>query len=104
MSTATAETGDTQVQGILDAWLRCPPDPRPCAARAHVWRRRREQIDALNGAVRLDIGDFDLPPIEVPAAALNGDGAPVPLVDSRWPFSIQCQRLIASKAYEGGAS
>ena len=93
-----------EAQSIVDARVDAEHLGRIRAEADHRLTELREQIDALNGAVRLDIGDFDLPPIEVPAAALNGNGAPAPLVDSRWPFSVQCQRLIASKAYEGGAS
>lgn len=64
----------------------------------------REQIDAINDALRIDPGDVELPPIEVPQAELDGVH-PVPLLDSRWPFAKQCQELIASKKYTapGGA-
>jgi hypothetical protein len=60
----------------------------------------REQIADLNSQLRIDVRDFDLPPIVVPAAELNGHRAPAPLLDSRHDFAAQCRRLIASKSYE----
>jgi hypothetical protein len=64
----------------------------------------REQIDAINEALRVDADDLDLPPIVVPEPELDGPDA-LPLVDSRDPFTEQCSRLIASRAYRlgGGA-
>jgi hypothetical protein len=65
----------------------------------------REQIDMINDALRIDIGDLDLPPIVVPPASLDGKVHPLPLLDSRLPFAEQCKRLIDSKAYRlGGGS
>jgi hypothetical protein len=58
----------------------------------------RQQILALNAALRIDTGDIDLPPFDIPRAQLTGE-PPEPLVDSRLPFGEQCERLIASKAY-----
>jgi hypothetical protein len=64
----------------------------------------REQIDAINDELRIDVGNLDLPPIVVPAAELDGV-YPLPLLDSRWLFAEQCKRLIDSKAYRlGGGS
>lgn len=58
----------------------------------------RDEIDAINAALRMDARDFDLPAIVVPDAETDGfDG--VPLLDSRWDFAEQCARLIASKSY-----
>ncbi|MBJ7610869.1 MAG: hypothetical protein JF924_00970 [Candidatus Dormibacteraeota bacterium] len=60
----------------------------------------RDEIDALNDALRIDASDFDLPEIVVPDAQLDDDdGDGLPLVDSRWSFAEQCRRLIDSKAY-----
>jgi hypothetical protein len=63
----------------------------------------RRQVDQLNAALRIDPGDVNLPPFDIPEAQLDGRRPPVPLVDSRWEFAEQCQRLIASKAYDQGA-
>lgn len=64
----------------------------------------REEIDAINEALRVDADDFELPEIDVPEPVLRDlDLAPEPLVDSRWPFAEQCQRLIDSRAYAVGA-
>jgi hypothetical protein len=62
----------------------------------------RQQIRQLNAALRIDPGDIDLPPFEIPWAVLVGE-PPEPLLDSWLPFDEQCQRLIASKAYDQGS-
>jgi hypothetical protein len=62
----------------------------------------RDQIAELNSQLRIDVGDFDLPEIVIPEPELNGHRPQTPPVDSRWPFAEQCQRLIASKAYDRG--
>jgi hypothetical protein len=59
----------------------------------------RSQIRELNDALRVDIDTEDLPLIELPEADDPG-GNGTPLLDSRWDFAEQCQRLIDSKAYE----
>jgi hypothetical protein len=65
----------------------------------------REQLDAINDQLRLDVSDFDLPPIQIPAAEVNGAVHPSPLLDSRWTFAEQCRALKHSKAYKlGGGS
>jgi hypothetical protein len=65
----------------------------------------REQIDAINDELRIDVSDLDLPPIVVPEADLTGKAYPMALLDSSWSFTKQCRRLIASKAYRiGGGS
>jgi hypothetical protein len=61
----------------------------------------REQIDAINDALRIEPGEVELPPIVVPTAELNGGGG-LPLLDSGWSFADQCRRLIESKAYRTG--
>ena len=62
----------------------------------------REQIEQLNEALRVDLGDYELPGIEVPEPDLPPESALAPLVDSRWDFADQCRALIASKAYRDG--
>lgn len=59
----------------------------------------RAEIDAVNDALRINARDFDLPPTPaVPEPQVSGEYG-VPLLDSRWSFHEQCQRLLASKAY-----
>jgi hypothetical protein len=62
----------------------------------------RAEIDALNEALHIDTSDFDLPELAIPTAEVNGDVHGLPLLDSRWSFAEQCQRLIESKAYRNG--
>jgi hypothetical protein len=63
----------------------------------------REQINALNDELRIDVDDFDLPDIEVPEADPSLGVAPdEPLLDSGWSFVEQTSRLIDSKAYRDG--
>ena len=62
----------------------------------------RQQVLQLNAALRIDTEDIELPPFEIPQAVLTGE-SPEPLIDSRLPFDEQCERLIASKAYDQGA-
>jgi hypothetical protein len=64
----------------------------------------REELEAINDALRLDADDFDLPEMVVPEPELD-DVRGEPLLDSRWSFAEQCRQLIASKAYRenGGA-
>lgn len=61
----------------------------------------REQIDAINDALRIEPGTVELPPIEVPTAELNGRVYGVPLLDSRESFADQTRRLMESRAYIG---
>jgi hypothetical protein len=64
----------------------------------------REQLDAINDQLRLDVSDFELPPIEIPAAEVDGAVHPLPLLDSRWTFAEQCKALKDSKSYRLGGS
>jgi hypothetical protein len=65
----------------------------------------REQIDAFNEQLRIDVDDFDLPAIEIPEADIDYYLQPKPLLDSFWSFTEQCKALIDSKAYRiGGGS
>lgn len=61
----------------------------------------REEIDAINNALRLDVRDFDLPTPIVPEPEVIGSNG-TPLLDSAWSFVEQCRRLKASRAYENG--
>jgi hypothetical protein len=65
----------------------------------------RTEIDAINDAMRLDVVEFDLPPVPpVPEASPLGVTADEPLLDSGWTFAEQCQALIESRAYDGEAT
>ena len=59
----------------------------------------RTEIDAINDALRIDVGDFDLPEAVVPEAECEGAASNPPLIDSRWDFTRQCRTLIDSKEY-----
>lgn len=64
----------------------------------------RSEIDALNAALRVNVGeDIHVPIPVVPTAELLGEHTP-PLFDSRWPFVEQCRRLIDSKSYRPGGA
>lgn len=62
----------------------------------------RRQIGELNDALRMDVDEFDLPPIVIPEADCEGEATLPALIDSRWPFAAQCKALIDSKAYRNG--
>ena len=59
----------------------------------------REQVRALNDALRIEVDPGDLPPIHLPAAADPPGSNGLPLLDSRWDFAEQCRALIDSKQY-----
>jgi hypothetical protein len=59
----------------------------------------RDQIDAINDQLRVDVDDFDLPDLPPIPQALTQGLAPEPLLDSSWSFIDQCRALIDSKAY-----
>jgi hypothetical protein len=62
----------------------------------------REQIDALNDQLRIDVDEDDLPPIDLPQADVPDVGGVPPLIDSGWDFADQCEALIGAKAYLNG--
>jgi hypothetical protein len=62
----------------------------------------REQIDAINDAMRISPGDVELPPIAPPTAELDGEGGLPPLAKSAWGYAMIAHRLIASKRYADG--
>jgi hypothetical protein len=70
------------------------------AAAAAQLEDMRQQIRELNDSLRIDTGDLFLPPFDIPQAVAGDRPAPAPLLDSRWDFTDQCRRLIASKTYE----
>jgi hypothetical protein len=61
----------------------------------------RDEIDAINEALRAETGDdFDLPSIDVPQPELDRQINDLPLVDSDWAWVDQTLALKASKAYQ----
>ncbi|HEV8279806.1 MAG TPA: hypothetical protein VGQ26_29520 [Streptosporangiaceae bacterium] len=58
----------------------------------------RQEIRDLNDSLRIEVDEDDLPLIDLPEATDPG-GNGLPLLDSRWPFTDQCRRLIDSKSY-----
>lgn len=93
----------SHAQAALDRVLNQEQLERIRADAAARLAELREQIDAINDALRIDPGDVELPPVVVPQADLDGVH-PLPLLDSEWDFAKQCRALIDSKAYRGGTS
>lgn len=61
----------------------------------------REEIDAINAALQIEASELDLPAIPPIPDAIVSDDRPAALLDSRWPFDVQCLALRESKAYHG---
>jgi hypothetical protein len=91
-----------QAQQILDEntgdmeWLRADVATQLAEKRDEI----RELLDTVR--VNADELEFDLPPTIVPSAVLSDELPGSALCDSRWSFTEQCQRLIASKNYTAG--
>jgi hypothetical protein len=62
------------------------------------------EIDALNEALQVDVGYDDLPAFDIPVYESNGKAHDLPLLDSRWSFTEQCQALIDAKSYSSGGT
>lgn len=93
-----------EAQSVVDASIDAAYLERLRAEAGEKLAALRDEIDAINDALRMDVSEFDLPPIEIPAADLNGHRSRAPLLDSRWNFTDQCRALIASKSYQEGAA
>jgi hypothetical protein len=91
-------------QAVVDAATGTEELQRIRAAAAERLEDMREEIDAINDALRIDVTGFDLPPIVVPHAEIGGVASDPPLIDSRWDFAWQCRALIDSKAYRKNGS
>jgi hypothetical protein len=61
-----------------------------------------EQVDALNDALRIDLGGITLPEFVPPEPEDREYGLPCPLIDSDDDYAEASRRLIAHKAYEVG--
>ena len=59
----------------------------------------REEIDAINQALHVDIDDLDLPKPVVPEPEIDEADHGLPLVDSTWEWAEQTASLKASKTY-----
>lgn len=87
-----------EAQAVVDEQTDGPQrDAFRAAAHTKLDTMRRE-IDTLNDAMRIDVGDFDLPEVVIPAAVTNGHHG-MPLLSSQWSFGEQCRRLTESKSY-----
>jgi hypothetical protein len=94
----------SEAQAVLDGSLDPARLEQIRTGAAQRLSELREQIDAINDALRIDVDDLDLPSIVVPEADMDGRVHPLPLLDSSWSFAEQCRRLIESKAYRNGSS
>jgi hypothetical protein len=99
-----AERWRREAQQIVDDSLDDHLDQIRADAAAKLEELQAE-IDAINDALRFDIGDFAVPLVPaVPEPVVSWDH-PLPLLDSSWSFAEQCKALIDSKAYRiGGGS
>jgi hypothetical protein len=91
-----------EAQSTIDSALNADHLARIRVAAAERLARMRNEIDALNRALHIDVDDFDLPEPQVPEAVVPPQSNGSPLIDSRWSFAEQCRRLIGSKAYHRG--
>jgi hypothetical protein len=66
--------------------------------------RHRREVREVNDALRIDIGDSDLPPVEIPEPEIGLQPTGEPLIDSAWSFAEQSRRLKADKEYDSGVS
>lgn len=88
-----------EAQAAVDAAVDSADMDRLRAEAEEKLSQLREEIDAINEALRVSADRFDLPPVAVPTAHIDPAGNGTPLLDSGWSFSEQCRRLITSKAY-----
>jgi hypothetical protein len=88
-----------EAQAVVDEGLDAEQMDRLRAEATEKLAELREEIDAINDALRVDAGQFDLP--AVPEAMVSGSDAH-PLLDSEWSFAERCRALIDSKAYRNG--
>jgi hypothetical protein len=94
-----------EAQQIVDESVNADDLERIRVEAADKLGQLREQIDAINDALQVEVGTFELPVPIVPDPIYNGAVHGTPLLDSRWSFVEQCRALIESKAYRnGGAS
>jgi hypothetical protein len=91
-----------EAQSVVDSAMDAEHLERIRAEASRKLAELRSEIDAINEALRIDVGDFDLPPIVIPEAETRGVASNPPLIDSRWDFAEQCRALINSKAYRNG--
>lgn len=59
----------------------------------------RDEIDALNDALHVDIGDVDLPEAVIPEPEVDGASNGTPLISSAWGWIEQTVALKESKGY-----
>jgi hypothetical protein len=89
-----------QAQEMLDAQIDQEQLERLRSEAAAKLETLREEINAVNDALRAETGDdFDLPEIVIPQPELNGSMNGLPLIDSDWSWVEQTLALKASKDY-----
>ena len=59
----------------------------------------RAEVDALNDAMHLEVGDIELPDVVIPEAEIDVGPNGVPLIDSDDGWADQTRGLIRSKRY-----
>jgi hypothetical protein len=91
-----------EAQAVVDEGMNDEQMDRVLAEATEKLDALREEIAAINDALRVGVDDFNLPPLPaVPEAELNGSNAHA-LLDSSWSFAEQCRALIESKSYRNG--
>jgi hypothetical protein len=103
VSEAYHEWVDTAI-GIINDSLDSQQLSRIRAEAVEKLEAMREQVDAFNDALRLDVDDYDLPEIVIPQTEPTVGLVPEPLYDSDWSFGEAALKLIESRAYRGGGS
>lgn len=89
----------TEAQTVIDASLDTERLERIRDDATERLDAMQADIEHLNEALQIDADDFDLPDPVIPDAQSNGASNGKPLIDSRWSFVEQTQRLIRAKAY-----
>jgi hypothetical protein len=91
---------EAEAQARLDASLDPEERNRVRAEAAEKLEALRENIEEINQQLQVDVGDLDLPEIDVPEPEIDVEPEDEPLCDSRWSFVEHATRLKASKAYD----
>jgi len=88
-----------EAQAALEAQLGPEHIERIRAEAADRLAELADEIAAINAALTIDVGEIELPEVEIPQARVVGSNG-LPLIDSAWPWVDQTRALIVSRAYE----
>lgn len=89
-----------EAQERIDAAMGTPEMVSVQEAAAARLDELRHHLAQLRDQLSVPADTLDLPPVPaLPAAVLDQDNMPDPLVSSRWSFADQCRALINGKAY-----